>query len=207
VNSIARIVSFILHPLFMPSYLFTLLSFTVPLALNPIPVQNHKAFIILIFIMTCALPLLVGAILRTFGMISSFQVVDRKERILPFFMISFVYIGLTFMFFWKSRVDLQDNFLKLMIIIDGLVLISALITLFMKVSIHSVSMWGVIGIIVALNNTNEQGVLFYPILVAIVLAGVVMSSRLLLGAHSLREVMWGSIAGFATSITGMMILF
>jgi membrane-associated phospholipid phosphatase len=49
--------------------------------------------------------------------------------------------------------------------------------------------------------------LFYVTLGGIVIAGLVMSSRLQLDAHSPREVMVGSIVGLATSVTGMLILF
>ena len=67
--------------------------------------------------------------------------------------------------------------------------------------------WGLIGVTMPLTKISEVNALFYVSLGLIVLAGVIMSSRLLLGAHTSREVMWGSVIGLATSVSGMLVLF
>jgi len=40
-----------------------------------------------------------------------------------------------------------------------------------------------------------------------VLAGVIMSARLEVGAHTPREVMWGAVLGLASGLCGMLLLF
>jgi membrane-associated phospholipid phosphatase len=102
---------------------------------------------------------------------------------------------------------MQDNLLKILIIIDALVLISAVATLFLKVSVHSLGMCGMIGILLPLNKISEDGALFYPTIVAVLLAGIVMSSRLQLNAHTPTEVGVGGALGFATSFVMMYALF
>jgi membrane-associated phospholipid phosphatase len=207
VNTLARVVSYVFHPLLIPTYLFLLFAVVFPLGLEPIPSQSHNVFLILIFIVTFVLPILNAAILKAFGMISSFTMEDRKERVFPFILVSLIYVCITYLLYWKSRIDVTDNFLKLMIIIDMLVVGATLITFFYKVSIHSLAMWGVIGILIPLHKINDAGTLFYPAVVSVILAGIVMSSRLALGAHTLKEVLWGSVVGLALSITGMLIFF
>jgi membrane-associated phospholipid phosphatase len=44
-------------------------------------------------------------------------------------------------------------------------------------------------------------------LISIVVAGAIMSARLYLGAHTLREVYAGAAAGIATASVSMLILF
>lgn len=94
-----------------------------------------------------------------------------------------------------------------MLIVFGLVLASFLITFFIKISIHSISMAGAIGIVLPLNKAMEEPRLLVPTALLIVLAGLVMSARLVLGAHTLREVLQGALVGFAIGYSGVMVLF
>ena len=88
-----------------------------------------------------------------------------------------------------------------------LVVAATLVTFIYKISIHSLTIWGMVGILIPLNKISEEGALFYPVLVVIILAGVIMSSRVALGAHSLKEVIWGSVVGLSVIILGMSIFF
>lgn len=131
----------------------------------------------------------------------------RKERLMPFVFISAIYVAVTYLFHLHGRMNLNDNFLKFMVIIDMLVVFATIATFFFKVSVHSVTAWGLIGILVPLNKNTDVNTIFYPTLIVIVLAGFIMAARLYLGTHTPREVMWGAILGLATSVTGMLLLF
>ena len=205
-NAVARFFSVLFHPLLMATYLFALLAVTLPSALSPLQPGSHPTFILLVFIVTFLLPLLCIGIFKTFGTIRNFMMADRKERIIPFVFITGIYVAVTIMFY--TRTDSTDvNFLRLLMIVDLLVIVSTAATLFFKISVHSVGIWGLIGITLPLTQISEVNYLFYSSIALIVLAGVVMSARLQLGAHSAREVMWGSIAGLATSVSGMLLFF
>jgi hypothetical protein len=203
----ARIVSVVFHPLFMPTYLFSLLAWALPTLLEPIIPELQLKFLMFIFLVTAALPLLNVGIFKSFRTIRSFAMVERKERLLPFVFISAIYVAVTYLFHIHARMNLNDNFLKFMVIIDMLVVVSTIATFFFKVSVHSVSAWGLIGILVPLNKITEVNSIFYPTLGVIVLAGVIMSARLKVGAHNSREVMLGAVLGLATGVTGMLLLF
>jgi hypothetical protein len=203
----ARVLSVIFHPLFIPTYLFCLLAWAVPTSLEPITAGLQTRFLIFIFIVTCLLPLLNVGIFKTFGSISSFAMPERRERLMPFVFISAIYIAVTYLFHLYGRMNLNDNFLKFMIIIDMLVIVATISTFFFKVSVHSITVWGLVGILVPLNKITEVNTIFYPTLGVIILAGFIMSARLYLNTHSSREVMWGAVLGLATSVTGMLILF
>jgi hypothetical protein len=207
VNALARLISILFHPLLMATYLFSLLAWALPSALAPLNASAHFTFIFFLFIVTFLLPALNIGMFKLFGTIKSVSMVDRKERVLPFVFISLIYIVITYLFYSKSRISLNDNFLKLMMIIDLLVVIATMVTFFFKVSVHSLAIWGLIGIILPLTKIAEINTLFYVTLVLIVLAGLIMSSRLQLGAHTSREVMWGGVLGLATSLAGMLLLF
>ncbi len=203
----ARIVSVIFHPLFIPTYFFSLLAWALPNSLEPIAPELQKKFILFIFIVTCVIPLLNVAIFKVFGSIKSFAMPDRRERILPFVFISVIYVAVTYLFYVQARMNLNDNFLKFMVIIDMLVVVATIATLFFKVSVHAVTVWGLIGILVPLNKITEVNSIFYPTVGVILLAGFIMAARLRMDAHSPREVMWGAVLGLATGLTGMLLFF
>lgn len=190
----------------MPTYLFALLAAVSPALLYPF-VQSIDAFLTLLFLMTFLLPAVNVGLLRLLGVVKDVAMVNRKERIRPFAMIVLLYAVFTYLLSSKFKISLGDNVFNLIIIIDVLVIFSLLITFFYKASIHSVGVWGIIGILLPLNKVIDDNAIFSATLVALVVAGVVMSSRLQLNAHTPREVLVGSVVGFSIGFFGMIILF
>lgn len=94
-----------------------------------------------------------------------------------------------------------------MLIIAAMVVVSLIITFFFKISIHSLSVSGAIGILLPLNKVTEEATLLLPTAFIILAAGLVMSARLLLDAHTPREVLYGGIVGFLVGFGGMVVLF
>jgi glucan phosphoethanolaminetransferase (alkaline phosphatase superfamily) len=186
----------------MTTYLFVLLSLYLPVFLQPI--SPSIRFLFLIFLMTFLLPTLNFIFFRVTGTIKDLNLFDRSERILPFAFVTILYCIVTFMFYWKFPVP---SILKLMMIITAMVVVSASITLWYKISVHSVGICGMVGMLLPLNNASEQGLLLYPTIGSLVIAGIVMSSRLQLNAHDPREVLIGGVVGFSIGFGGMYLLF
>jgi len=199
----AKIVSIVFHPLLITTYIVLMLGIFFPQMLL-IRTGALKLFVLLIFFVTFVLPALNMVIFKVNGVISSLTLANREERILPFIFISIIYSLVTALFFYKNSFGL--NFNKLMLIITLLVFVSTLITFFYKVSIHSISMWGAVGILLPLNKIMD-GDLLWPTASIIVIAGLVMSARLFLNAHTPREILVGAVVGFSVGFGGLIILF
>ena len=167
--------------------------------------ENRMIIVGLVFVFTFVLPAVNLVMLRAFGNIQSLTLQSRKERILPFVFISLLYLLVTVLFYFK--LPFSANFNKLMMIISALVVVSLLITFFYKISIHSIAMGGGIGILLPLNQVTEQMSLLWPTAFTILATGLVMSSRLMLDAHTPREVMYGGVVGFVVGFFGIIILF
>lgn len=206
-NFIAKVISFVFHPLLMVTYLFALFALYFPVGLDPLKMETQWTFVLIIFAFTFLLPALNIGLLKLLGTIRSITMQDRRERVLPFIFIAILYVLITYLFYARTGVSLNDNLFKFLVLGDALVVMAALATLFYKVSIHSLAAWGFIGIVVPLNTLSENGSLFYPSLAAIVITGFIMSSRLLLHVHTTREVMVGAVLGLVTSLIGMSVLF
>ncbi|MFN7600853.1 MAG: hypothetical protein ACK5R0_05590 [Bacteroidota bacterium] len=199
----AQVISFLFHPLLLSTYLVIFLGAFFP---TMVMADRGKVWIVtaFIFVFTFLLPALNLIMLRSFKTIRSLTLRDRQERIFPFAIITVIYGIIAFLFYYKLPFP---NLNKLMLIVFGLVLASFLITFFIKISIHSISMAGAIGIVLPLNKAMEEPRLLVPTALLIVLAGLVMSARLVLGAHTLSDVLKGALVGFAIGYCGVMVLF
>ena len=195
-------ISVVFHPLLMTTYFFLLVAYFLPVVLQP--AQPSLWIILLIFVTTFALPAVNFLMLRLTGSIRDLNMPNRHQRILPFIFISAIYVFVTVMFYWKFPIP---NLVRLMAIISLMVVISTVITLFYKISVHGLAIWGMVGMLLPMNKVSEIKSLLVPTVILIVIAGLVMSSRLALNAHTPREVMAGSVMGFAIGFFGMIILF
>ena len=191
----------------MATYLFALFIVILPSAWAPIPPTGFRPILLMITLVTLVLPAINIYLFRMLGTISSIQMPRRKERVLPFIFISIMYCAVTYMFHEKVHMDWNDNFFRFLVIIDALVVAGTLITFFYKISIHSLAIGGIVGILLPLNKVSEETPIFYATLVTIVLSGVVMSARLQLQAHTLREVLLGGLLGLFIGFGGVILLF
>jgi len=142
---------------------------------------------------------------RHFGTISSYTLHERTDRLIPFIAIAIIYVVMVFLFY--NKLPISSNFNKLMVIVASLVVFSAIVTFFYKISIHSLAACGMVGILLPMNKAIENNALLWPTAIAIVLAGLIMSARLYLQAHTFNEVVTGAVAGFTIGFAGMIIMF
>ncbi len=204
---LAQFISVITHPLLLATYLFSLFAWLYPPALFPVTDRSFRGVLMLIFICTFLLPVINVYFFKIFGTISAMSMPLRRERIAPFLMIALLYGVITYLLHAKLGMGFQDPFVKFLLIIDALVLTAFIITLWMKASIHSLATGGLMMMLAMLNSMTENGILFYPLLGSILLTGLVMSARLYLQVHTVKEVAVGFGIGCLVSTIGMIYLF
>ena len=191
----------------MPTYLCGILMITVPSALNPIRQEVFSGFLMLIFLVTFILPVINIFIFKIFGTIRSLTMESRRDRVVPFVFISVLYGVMTYLFQTKFNIGINESFFRFLLIIDVLVLLSTVLTFFYRVSVHSISICGLLGVLIPLSKVSEELILLYVTIGFIALAGVVMSSRLQLNSHTPREVMVGAVIGYSVAFFSMTFLF
>ncbi len=167
--------------------------------------QHLRVMTAFIFCFTFLLPVVNLIMFRMFGTISSYTLENRAERVVPFIAIALIYIVTAFLFFSKLRFSVNFNYLLVIVVV--LVVAALALNFFMKVSVHALAIWGGIGILFPLNKALEQPDLLWPTAIAILVAGVVMAARLYLNAHTPREILVGSVAGFTIGFFGVLYFF
>lgn len=232
IDKLAKIVSAVFHPLWIPTFLFAIIFRYTPSLATPINQEVMPRMLLVIFALTGIIPLLTLSVMRlpyfmlmarlwtmqmtgeangktvmglrdqiesarNQSIIQSFEMNDRNERVIPFFIITVFYFAVCIMMSNKMG---WDSFIILALTtIAGISLMVTLVTLKWKISVHSVAVSSVVGFLLAAVFIRAESALLYPLLVCIVAAGSVMSARLYLNVHTPAQVGWGCLLGFVVS--------
>ena len=201
---IARLISFVFHPLLFPTYGLLLLLASNPNRFWPFGEKLHIVWLIIIFMLTFLFPVVWLLMMRKLEIIDSLNLETTKERIVPFIATATFYLWTTWMF--KSNVHLKiptDKLIFYMMLGSCFTIFLALvINIFMKISLHAMGAGNLLGLILPLIRISTYDLRF--VFVALILiAGIIGASRLILKAHSEREVFAGYFIGF----TGQFVAF
>ena len=201
---LANLISYVFHPLLMATGLVAILYFFAPSVIQPISPESIVPILLMVFILTYIIPLISIGMLKITSSISSLKLSNRKERLMPFFFVT-IYYGLT-AYLFANKVVLGRTLIIVFFAITAIIFVVAVVTIFYKISAHSAGAWGVVGFMIGLYFKYPDSYLYYPIIGAIVLAGIINSSRLLLNEHSLTEIFWGSLLGVSVSFGSIYLL-
>lgn len=189
---IASIISAIFHPMIMPlASVFVAANFDWYVRGVSPPGQMRLVFLI-IFLSTVAFPGINILLLRWYGIVSSLEMPRRRERIAPYISSAF-FFGLGYYLLRKA--NLPDVIYSILFgCIIALIVIMA-INFTWKISAHATGVFGLVGATAGLFSVHsfENIVLFCSL---ILIGALVMTSRLVLKAHTPPQVYAGAIMGF-----------
>ena len=207
-NYISLLLSYIVHPVFTPTYIFTAFLYFGNMIFDPYGITAQSYVVILIFITTAIIPLILLAInlflLRKKITNKALLMDSRKDRIIPFFYIGIYYCILTYMF--RHYLNFPPLLTSLMIIISGSVLATAVISLFWKISAHAISLGASLMIFILMNTIMPNEYIFYVIIGTLIVSGITLASRLNLNAHTPNQIYVGFLAGMILSGIGLSFL-
>jgi hypothetical protein len=200
-NSLAKILSIIFHPLLMLFYGLAII-FTAPTLFGYLPVEVKKLMFLIVLVNNIFLPISLLPVLIHRKIISSWTIIERKERTMPLILTTLLYGATSFIIFrYQIPIFLKSYIFSAFF----LSLIVTLINLWWKISLHSVGVGALLGIVLLLTFRTHTPLVGYLILV-IVTGGLVLSSRLRLNYHNPLQVWLGFLSGFVGLIV-FMILF
>jgi hypothetical protein len=187
---LANIVSYVCHPVFMPTVMTFVLYKLSPTSF--IGVKHFNMLLISIGLITIFFPLLSILLMKGLGFVESIQLHTAKDRIIPM-------IATMIFYFWAAHV--YDNVAGTPLIVQVLllgafweVIVLFMFNIFVKVSLHTGGAGGMIGVLIVLMITSPVNMTI-PLFVAIIIAGIIGSARLILGAHIRGEIWAGYITG------------
>lgn len=201
-----------MHPLLMPTILFTILFYYAPTAFQHLDQYNQGAtvgvfglhisiklgLLLLLFNFTFLLPAYLIYILYRFGSIRSLRLETLADRRQPYLLTTLVYTILCVFFALRMR-QIPELALILMSITFCIAMVT-LISLYWQISAHSVGVSGTLGAVLGILIKYHEYSLFGPLLVVVVLTGYVSSARLHLNAHTPSQILAGLALGFGVSL-------
>jgi hypothetical protein len=190
-SRLARILSYLLHPLLLPSYA-TLLMFNLPLFLTYTLSLEAKAWlIIMVFGFTFLVPVTVIVTLYYLKLIDGLELEKPGERTLPLLLTAICYYALLYLL---RKSGLPDYFLYFIYGALFILLVGMMVNLAYKISLHTLA-WG--AAVASLVGISVKTGIDIPliIMVSVLIAGLVGYARLKLNAHDPAQVYLGFITG------------
>ena len=192
---LAKIISYLFHPLLMPTFgLWLMLSVDPYLAFMIHPEITRILFIV-VFISTFVFPVLSSIFLLYAGKIESLEMQTPQERRTPY-LLTTVYYTLGYYTITSKIPNLPEEVSLMLLGANLSVVLTLIINIVRKISAHAVAIGGLIGafmgvgLISAIGFANVLALLF-------ILAGLIGYARLKLDAHKPIEVYMGFGLGFA----------
>lgn len=197
---VARVISVLFHPLFMPLYGLMII-YSSPTLLAYLPFNVKRVIFVLVTANNVILPLSVAAILYARGAIKTFDARDRNERVilLTFGMVMYSISAVLLM-----RIPVPVLFRAYFISIAILTMVSLIITSFYRISLHAAGIGGLVSL-VSFMIVHYEIMSVWQLLTIILLGGIVMTSRLYLKDHTPGEV-WSGLAAGAAVMSGSLFL-
>ncbi len=187
----STIISFFFHPMVISLAVFYILLF----ATGPIT-HNALSVLFVCFIFSTFIPITTVLILKKMGKISDLDASQKEQRIFPL-SLGIIYSGIAYLILTYMHADSLVRGLMFCYMTNTVITI--LITRYWKISIHAM---GVGGPIAALWVAG----LHYPLSALFVLAAV-NYSRVILKAHTVLQVVAGSLLGLVLTFFQLNIFF
>lgn len=173
-----------------------------PVILSPLSEEGRYSMLVLVFITTFLMPFFLISLaifLRKKNVAyEDLTMKDKKGRSIPFLFTGGYYAGLAWMVL--NNLKLTPFVGVVISCIAGMVLVLALISMFWKISAHATGLGGLLSLLVVTGMIFPGNELFWPVIVAVLVAGLVLSARLYLKAHSAVQVLAGAALGLLTGV-------
>ena len=189
----SKIISFVFHPIFMPTYAIFLLFAFFPLFSDFMSMSQKKQIIKLIIIFTFLLPVFSVLILKKFKVITSIYMKKREERRWPLlFAIGWYYILLRLF----DTIHTHHIIIQLLLGAIFILLLATIVSNFWKISLHMLAIGGVTGAFFAIYFLFGGEISL--IIILLFFAGLVGFARISEMAHDFKQVYLGFLIGTVT---------
>lgn len=203
--NLAYFISFVFHPLLMPSYLFLFIMTFANSVMQPLSAESLFEVLGIIFIVTFVIPAISIGTLRLSNLITDFHLEDNKQRFTPFLFICCFYAITTYMFY--DKLSISNLLVVIFFAITLLIILLTIITYYWKISVHGASIGGVAGFIFALGMLHPLVNFALILAVLMLIGGLVIYARLMLNAHTPLQVYTGVVLGFMICFFSLLFFF
>lgn len=195
----SRLLSSIFRPVYYPTVGFVILFSLTYMSLLP---WVLRLWILgLVYLFTVSLPSMGVYIYRRLHGWSLLELRKQKHRLVPYGIHLLCYNILMYLL---SSIHMPRFALAILVVSLMIQLVCVVVNHWYKISMHSAGTGGVIGVTVAYSAIFGYNPVWW-LCGAILLSGLVMSSRMILRQHTLWQVLGGTLIGVACGILGVIV--
>lgn len=208
---VAKLISWLFLPLLAPVYALLIVLYTPCFSQDSYQIsslyflddQAKKVLLYLFGFFSFIAPSLTVLFLQTRGMVTSVMMDNRRERVIPSFMVILYGISLLSILLYKvpSTFTGAPHLYGLALGSLIAVVLCTLATLRWKISLHATGM----GILSGFVFIYSVQMIFFPLWILIglfIISGIVMSARMILSLHDIKQLVAGYLVGVGGVILG-----
>ncbi|MBI9034560.1 MAG: hypothetical protein JEZ03_08840 [Bacteroidales bacterium] len=196
-TKLAKVISYLFHPLLIPTYTITLFFILDVYFVTRIPVNVRIALSSIVFLSTFIMPIILILGLKRVGIIKDIHMHNRNERRIPL-LAMIIFYSFTFYLLNNMQWTRQFNLFAL----GGclLTIIALIVNSYWKISLHMIGNGAMFGLFLGLSFVGVPISFFYLSFLTVIL-GMVGFARLKLNAHNQAQIYSGLITGASVMIT------
>lgn len=202
VRFIAQLISVVFHPLFVPVYITLFLLFVHPLLFAGYEETRKLRLLATVLVNLTFLPLITVFLSWRLGFLVGMSLKNQKERIIPLAAAMIFYFWCWFVL--RNFVEIPALFRDFLFGSFLTIIAAWLGNIVYKISLHALAMGGMLAYVFILLYTTEGGSAWY-LAAALLIAGMVSTSRLLTRAHVAFDVYSGIIIGALCQVVARVI--
>ena len=200
VRIVARVISYLFHPLFIPVYLFLLLLRGNGYLFASFSDLGKLMLLGTFVIMYIMFPLLSVLLLKALGFISSIHLKTQRDRVIPYVVCMIWYWWIWYVMNNRPEVPRECVILSLAIFLASIGGLMANIS--MKVSMHAIAAGVMAAFVMLLGFLQDLNFGFY-ISGSIFLSGAICTARFIDSDHTPREIYLGLFIGMVTLLLAL----
>lgn len=200
----AQLFSVVFHPLFIPFYVIWFLVSFHPSYFPGFSFYSKFELLRSTLVNTVLFPAFALLVMKGLGFVKSFMLHTQEDRIGP-------YLANMIFYFWMARVLFNFNpqvspvlaaFMTGVFLTTAVALIA---NIFSKISMHAIGCGGMVGVFIIILYSNTM-LMTWPLSIALLVTGIVCTSRLIVSDHTQKEIYTGLLVGLACQFAAAMVI-
>ena len=218
---LANFISMVFHPLLIVTYMLILLMMVNPylFGISHLGEPIGRIFILRVLLTTFFLPLFATSMLKFLGMVESFALKTREDHYIPYVAAGIFYLWVVMNFIYNPNIPIV--FTSFLLGATIALFIAFFINLFSMISVHTVGMGALLGMVVITMLFFSYGTFTIPffwgqtiqismnvLLIGVILfCGMVGSARIWLIQYDPIDIYGGYLVGFLSQFIAMRFMF
>lgn len=200
----AHLISVLFHPLFIPFYVVSFLVNFHPSYFSGLGFYTKFELLRSTAVNTILFPAFALLVMKGLGFVKSVLLHTQQDRIGP-------YLANMIFYFWMARVffnfkpDLTPVLASFMTGVFLTTAVALIANIFSKISMHAIGCGGMLGIFIIIMKSNSM-LMTWPLSLALLVTGLVCTSRLMVSNHTQKDIYMGLIIGLVCQFAAAIVI-